>query len=259
MRPSAARAHPSLHAESAARRNRAGDARRLHALSVRWQHVDPADKLTRARRSARGDRDARRLRAGASRMGTRDTAGAPRALRPAMLDMLCLAGEVGWARLLDAAADPSIPPGWCRQRRSRCFCASTPRSGRRCARHDDESADRDGLLGDRARRVLETLTLAAPRSSTIWWPPARSMPTPLRQAHRALVAAGLVASDGFSGLRALMSRGAGSVPSRDDRRANFAGRWTRARGQATRRASRRPSRRSRGRCCAATASSSGGC
>jgi ATP-dependent helicase Lhr and Lhr-like helicase len=47
----------------------------------------------------------------------------------------------------------------------------------------------------------------------------------VRQAIGALVAGGFVASDGFSGLRALVSAASGVPPSRD-RRTNFAGRWT---------------------------------
>lgn len=47
----------------------------------------------------------------------------------------------------------------------------------------------------------------------------------VRQAIGALVAAGMVSSDGFSGLRALVSAASGIPPVRD-RRTHFAGRWT---------------------------------
>jgi ATP-dependent Lhr-like helicase len=50
-------------------------------------------------------------------------------------------------------------------------------------------------------------------------------PDALRSAIGALVAAGLVVSDGFSGLRALI-RAAQGKPASRDRHANFAGRWT---------------------------------
>ena len=56
--------------QPAARRDRAGQPGRLHAVPVRWQHVEPSTQADRARRAAGGRRAARRLRAGRARRGS---------------------------------------------------------------------------------------------------------------------------------------------------------------------------------------------
>ena len=75
-----ARAHPSLHAEPPARRDRAGRAPPTSCASCsHWQHVAGEDQVTGAEGLARGGRAARRLRARGGRLGERRAAGARRA------------------------------------------------------------------------------------------------------------------------------------------------------------------------------------
>ena len=66
-------------------------------------------------------------------MGTRDLPARMDRYDPQLLDMLCLAGEVGWARL-SVPADGSAEPSTARvaRRPSRCFCASTRMPGSAC-------------------------------------------------------------------------------------------------------------------------------
>ena len=74
---------------------------------------------------------------------------------PSMLDMLCLTGEVGWARLSRRGDDASSA-----RRRSRCSCASTPTRGSRCAATVGRSS-----LSDRAHDACSRrCARAAPRS-----------------------------------------------------------------------------------------------
>jgi ATP-dependent Lhr-like helicase len=80
-------------------------------------------------------------------------------------------------------------------------------------------------LGDAARRVLSVLRS---RGASFFADLARACDLDaeqLRHAIGALVACGLVTSDGFSGLRALVWAARGRPP-QHDRRSNFAGRWT---------------------------------
>ena len=71
-----------------------------------WQHVDAGDAADRARRTARGR--SRMLDGFELAAGAWERAVLPARVdryEPAMLDMLCLAGEVGWARLSTPAAE----------------------------------------------------------------------------------------------------------------------------------------------------------
>ena len=81
VRPRAARAHPPLHGDAAARRDRAGQPGRLHALPLQVAARRSGRSADRSRRPARSDRHARRLRARRRRMGTIGAAGARRRLR----------------------------------------------------------------------------------------------------------------------------------------------------------------------------------
>ena len=81
VRPVAAGAHPSLHAQPPARGNRAGHHRGLHAFPVRVAAPRAGDAADRARRAARSPRRARRVRTGSGRMGADRAAGAHRRLR----------------------------------------------------------------------------------------------------------------------------------------------------------------------------------
>jgi len=188
----------------------------------KWQHVDPADRLTGADglREAIAALDGFELAAVAWE----------RSVLPArvdgydgsMLDLLCLAGEVAWTRLSAPAADLPDPPR---------LAPATP-----IALFLREHADawlslrapgtsREARLDEGARRILDALR---GRGASFFGDLRRACELDedaARSAVGSLVAAGLSASDGFSGLRALI-RGAQGHHATLDRRANFAGRWS---------------------------------
>ena len=180
---------------------------------------------------------------------------------PSMLDMLCLAGEVGWARLssrsptVGAAAARAGDAGRARS------CASTrdawqalrvrptdrraeparatlrARCSRRCAARG-ASFFSDLAAGLRARRRRSSRQASARWSPPVS-PPRTASPACARSSRPR--AAGRRSRDRRAQLRRPLDRVADAPDER-------------ARPRATRR-----SRRRRGRCCAATASSSGGC
>jgi ATP-dependent Lhr-like helicase len=128
---------------------------------------------------------------------------------PNMLDMLCLAGEVGWARL---SAGPS---------------AGSPVGATPTALFLRENADAwqslrdestiEGTLGDDAKRILELL-----RTKGASFPrDLGSDEDAVQRGIGELVSAGLVASDGFAGLRALVATSNERRP-----KASFSGRWS---------------------------------
>ena len=114
---------------------------------------------------------------------------------PSMLDMLCLTGEVGWARLSAPSATTVV---------SATPIALFLRANASAWR----TARGEIALSERAKRILGILQT---RGASF----ARDLNDDLL-ALSELVSAGLVASDGFAGLRTLVEQGA---------RANFAGRW----------------------------------
>ena len=189
---------------------------------VRWQHVDPAARLTGVDglREIVASLDGFELPAGAWERSVLPARMSP--YEPHFLDLLCLAGEAGWARLSAPGGDPSAPrlvPGTSIALFQRdhvdAWLRLTP---------DDAAARELALSGD-ARSVLQALRkrgasflqdLAAATGLDL---------DALRSVMGALVASGLAVSDGFSGLRALIHTAQGR-PASHDRRANFAGRWT---------------------------------
>ena len=144
---------------------------------------------------------------------------------PQLLDMLCLAGEVGWARLSVPVIDPLSPPRLVPATPVALFLREHGDIWQRL-RHDDEPGS-DGAreLGGHQAAVLGMLKKRGASFFNELVSACALDADAVRQALGALVAAGFVASDGFSGLRALVSSAKGVAPSRD-RRANFAGRWT---------------------------------
>jgi ATP-dependent Lhr-like helicase len=121
------------------------------------------------------------------------------AYEPSLLDMLCLTGEVGWARLSPATST---------------VVSATPialflraNAGAWQSLRDESSIE----LSEAARAVLETLRT---RGASF----ARDLGSD--NAIGELVSAGLIASDGFAGLRALIAG------SHEKQRANLAGRWS---------------------------------
>jgi ATP-dependent Lhr-like helicase len=133
-----------------------------------------------------------------------------------MLDMLCLAGEVGWARL----SMPKIlklasvtPIALFLREHGDAWHALRPRDG-----------SVEPALTDDARVVLARLRS---RGASFFNEIASGVEFDqdrLRQAMGILVAAGLAVSDGFSGLRLLAATAQGRL-FKQDRRASFAGRW----------------------------------
>ena len=119
------------------------------------------------------------------------------AYEPSMLDMLCLTGEIGWARL--SAATSTV-------------VSATPIALYLRANADAWQSLRGESsieLSDDARAVVEILRT---RGASF----ARDLGS--EEVLGELVSAGLIASDGFAGLRALVSH--------DKQRANLAGRWS---------------------------------
>ncbi len=140
---------------------------------------------------------------------------------PSLLDMACLSGEVAWARLSDGSRASGLPN----------VIGATPialflreHAGAWQSLRQSTPID-ETTLPDSARAVLATLRA---RGASFFQDVAAATSLDadaLRHAIGGLVASGLVASDGFSGLRALVKAAQGRATSLD-RRANFAGRWT---------------------------------
>ena len=229
-----------------------------------WQHVDAGEPADRRRRAARG-RSPRSTASSwpAGGVGTRGAAGARRRLRAvdARHAVPDRRGRLG------AAVDPVAgrsrgDRGWAARRRSRCSCASTAdawhdaRDRRRRRTRDTGARPISARAAGAGRRCAR----AARRSSASSPPRVPGRRATSASALGELVAAGLVTSDGFAGLRAIVRAvGRPRRPPRDGRRRS-AGRWSLLGARRRRHAARaRRSRLRRGRCCGATASSSGGC
>ena len=183
----------------------------------RWQHVEPSSKLTGldGLREIVAELDGYEVSAGAweravlpARLDRYD---------PAMLDMICLSGEAGWARLsANASGVPSLAPAT----PIALFLREHAGAWRMLRPPGD-----DPPLKEAASIVLALLRA---RGASFFADLATACALDagqLRDAIGSLVASGLVTSDGFSGLRALVWAARG-VPAHRDRRSSFAGRWT---------------------------------
>ena len=250
------------HAAAPARRDPAGLASRLHAVPVRVAARRSVDAAHRPRRRSRRDRAARRLRAGGRCVGARTSCRAREGYDPSMLDLLCYSGEAAWARLTKPpAVNPSalLPP---RPIRATPIALFRPRSRRRSgARCGGRTPRAEPFVSDTGPRGVARAERNRARGSCTR-SRRRSTPRPTSFAMRSseLVWAGLVASDGFAGLRAIWSespRRRRACSAADRRRRSLAGRTlvdasaTEPHGQAIARPRSRPMRRC---CCAATAS-----
>jgi ATP-dependent Lhr-like helicase len=140
---------------------------------------------------------------------------------PSMLDMLCLSGEAAWARLSPTPRDggdtppalvPATPIALFLREHAASWRALRPSSG--VTPLDEVSRQVLAVLRSRGASFFADLAAACELDADR-----------LRQAIGALVASGLVTSDGFSGLRALVWAARGR-PAHRDRRSSFAGRWT---------------------------------
>ena len=165
-----------------------------------WQHLEPATRLTGldGLREVLGGLDGFELAAGAWERTV-----LPARIdgyEPSMLDMLCLSGEIAWMRLSAAHSRfAAAAAGPCDADRP-----LPARAPRRLA-HAAAPAIRCQALTPAARRVLEVLR----ERGASFLPDIASAcgldTDALRQAIGALVACGLAASDGFSGLRSLLT------------------------------------------------------
>jgi ATP-dependent Lhr-like helicase len=188
----------------------------------RWQHVERSSRLT-------GLDGLREIVATLD--GYETTAAAwERAVLPArldrydpsMLDMLCLSGEAGWARLSAVSPERADIPRLVPATPIALFLREHTAAWRALQPSSDAPP-----LSHGARQILATLRS---RGASFFADLASSCELDadaVRAAIGTLVAAGLVTSDGFSGLRALVSAAAGRPPAYD-RRSSFAGRWTAA-------------------------------
>jgi ATP-dependent Lhr-like helicase len=186
----------------------------------RWQHVEISSRLTGldGLREIVASLDGYELPAAAW-----ERAVLPARLdryEPSMLDMICLAGEAGWARLSPACGQGSPVP---------MLISATPialfvrehADAWRTLRPTSEGPP----LDEAAQHVLSMLRSRGASFFSDLGSACGLDADRLRQAIGALVAGGLVTSDGFSGLRALVWAARGR-PTHHDRRAKFAGRWT---------------------------------
>jgi ATP-dependent Lhr-like helicase len=186
----------------------------------RWQHVETSSRLTglEGLREVVASLDGYELAAGAWERHVL----APRVDRyePSMLDMLCHSGEAAWGRLSPVVRERSSIAGLVPATPVALFLREHAGAWRTLRAPGDpppltEAAERVlALLRSRGASFFADLTSAAGLDAD-----------QLRTAIGTLVACGLVTSDGFSGLRALVWAARGR-PSHHDRRSSFAGRWT---------------------------------
>ena len=186
----------------------------------RWQHVETSSRLTGldGLREIIAALDGYELAAGAweravlpARLDRYD---------PSMLDMICLSGEAGWARLSPANVPGTPAPSLVPATPIALFLREHAGAWRTLRTPEEQPP-----LGEAARNVLTVLRSRGASFFGDLAPACGLDADQLRHAIGALVACGLVTSDGFSGLRALVWAARGRPP-QHDRRSNFAGRWT---------------------------------
>jgi ATP-dependent Lhr-like helicase len=197
-----------------------------------WQHVDASARLvgTDGVRSVIEQLDGYQLAADAwERSVLRSRIDG---YEPAMLDTLCLTGEVGWARL--STADGAVTEMGGATPVALFLRAEYGRDGACSARdiRDRRAGQARPLpvdsstpaVGETARRVLEHLLERGASFAHELVAACGVTAVQVGAALGELVSAGLVASDGFGGLRSII-RSTGGWKPRGDGRALVAGRW----------------------------------
>jgi ATP-dependent Lhr-like helicase len=196
----------------------------------RWQHVEPASRLTGldGLRSVLEGLDGYELAAEAwERAILPDRVDG---FQPSMLDTLCLTGETGWARLSSPSRDATqmigaTPIALFRREHADAWAVLKERADDRRPGVETTADDR---LDEPARTVLATLHS---RGASFLSDAAASGldDAAVRGALGDLVSAGLVTSDGFGGLRAIV-RTTGGRPHAP--RNSVSGRWSALNGAA---------------------------
>jgi ATP-dependent Lhr-like helicase len=141
-----------------------------------------------------------------------------------MIDTLCLTGEVGWARLSAPAVEatqvvPATPVALFLRAHAESWAAL-----KGCAT-STEARESDQAFSETAQRVLDHLRTRGASFEHELAGASGNDQTAVRAALRDLVAAGLVASDGFGGLRSIIRSSSGR-PGPAGRRSSIAGRWS---------------------------------
>jgi ATP-dependent Lhr-like helicase len=194
-----------------------------------WQHVDAEHRLT----GIDG------LRAVLEQLDGFELAadGWERAVLPArvdgydasMVDTLCLTGEVGWARLSAAAAEAtqvvSATPVALFLRAHAQAWAALKGAGRASSTSGDAVHDPGRAFSETAARILDHLRAKGASFEHELVAASGANDAAVRAALRDLVAAGLVASDGFGGLRSII-RASTRRPGTAGHRSSIAGRWS---------------------------------
>ncbi len=149
-----------------------------------------------------------------------------RQYEPHMLDMLCLAGDIGWGRLAAPPIDPAHPQRIAGGTPVALFLREHGEAWLRLrATGSVDPGDAESRLPDVTRLVLETLRARGASFFADLTAACRLDADAMRQAIGSLVAYGLAASDGFSGLRALIWADR-EAPRVGLTRTSFAGRWS---------------------------------
>jgi ATP-dependent Lhr-like helicase len=188
----------------------------------KWQHLDQADRLAGldGLREALGALDGFELPAAAWERAV--LPGRITDYAPSMLDMLCLTGEIAWARLSPRSAESTDAARLTPATPIALFAREHAGAWQRLQPASDDALD--GIT-PHARAVLECLRERGPSFFQDLRQRTGLDVEETRLALGSLVATGLAASDGFSGLRALHAPIAGQ-PTVHVRGANFAGRWS---------------------------------
>jgi len=194
-----------------------------------WQHVTPGSQLVMQHGTLEVLRQLQGFEVGASSWEPQVIGRRVRHYKESMLDNLCLTGQIGWARLSTHAAMTGAASTDVANRRIIPTSASPIAFYLReeCDWMAPQQRDFDlAILSNQARKVFDFLTEKGAQFFFDIVRATRLLKTEVELALWELVTAGLVTSDGFDNLRALIDpkRRAGSGLARSR---NSQGRWSR--------------------------------